>query len=75
MKCTYNYQKIAAAMLSEVGNTLSTSKIVELVRKKFPEVKRSVILPGDYCNNHENKDPFSSRHYIFKKRGMDNMKF
>ena len=64
------YQKIQKAVNKyfNKGDLVTCSQIVSVTRKEYPEVKKSCILPSDYCDNHKNKDPWSGRYKIFHKR-------
>ena len=51
------------------GKTVSTRQIIDAVQKHYSEIPESSILPGDFCNNHANLDPFSGKYHIFSKSG------
>lgn len=66
----YIYQKIQKAINKyfNKGSLVTYKEIVDIVRKEYPEVKKSCILPSDCCDNHENRDPRSGKYKIFHKR-------
>jgi len=66
----YIYQKIQKAVKKHFnrGDLVRYKEIVDVVRKEYPEIKASCIIPSDLCDNWKNKDPRSGKHKIFHKR-------
>lgn len=46
---------------------ITTKQIIETVQRYYPEIPVQSILPGDFCDNYSNEDPFSGKYHIFHK--------
>lgn len=64
-----NFEKFKDALQKsgyKTGDTLSAAEFIACVKKHYPDVPETSILPADYCNNHQNQDPHSGRYHLFR---------